>query len=581
MRTGIRRATGNAPNAGVALLYAVFGTFVVASMVSVMFTMAGVTDRQAEVKRDKARARLLADGALDAVETDLETALAHWRDPLLSGTKSIGGHGIDFEVLELGNQTTRTDPSGIVSLVQPFELRTRAHGDGATAAAQKIVSVTWTPLFQFAVFYGSDLEIHAGPDLTLRGRVHSNGDMYLGGGSTITLDTNYVRAVGDMYRSRKHGGAAGGNVDIRKWVANPFDPAEPQSFERMLSQAQLLAPSTTGYDSNFTSGFDANGDGDFLDPGDFLPFEFGAPEYWGAPSGYGTTGQTVMTGQHGVEEAVTPGIGSLAMYEESPPGSGNMVPGYYHDNAGLSVIVSSDGRSFSAYDGGGNDVTSLVAPAITLTDIADMRQSAGSNDRTRAVEIDMQVLATTSSFPANGLIYAGHEGMGTGTEAGGVVLTNGEELPMATTVASPGSVYVQGDYNTIDKKGASVVGDSVNLLSNAWDGSKSAGSLPNASETTYNFAMITGSYESEANRYNGGLENLPRFHENWSGVPCNIRGSFVNIYDSQYATGDWVYGQDRYTAPIRNWDYDPDFNLLENLPPFTPMAVEARGVVVW
>jgi hypothetical protein len=133
----------------------------------------------------------------------------------------------------------------------------------------------------------------------------------------------------------------------------------------------------------------------------------------------------------------------------------------------------------------------------------------------------------------------------------------------------------------VDKKGAAVIGDAVNLLSNAWDGSKAPGSLPSASATTYNVAMITGSYSSEENRYNGGLENLPRFHERWSGVDCNISGSFVNIFDSAYATGDWQYGGDRYTAPIRNWQYDPAFNSIANLPPFTPMAVSASRIVSW
>ena len=55
----------------------------------------------------------------------------------------------------------------------------------------------------------------------------------------------------------------------------------------------------------------------------------------------------------------------------------------------------------------------------------------------------------------------------------------------------------------------------------------------------------------------------------------------MNIYDSQHATGDWRYGSDRYTAPIRNWQYDESFNSLGGLPPFTPMAVTAAPIVSW
>jgi hypothetical protein len=92
-----------------------------------------------------------------------------------------------------------------------------------------------------------------------------------------------------------------------------------------------------------------------------------------------------------------------------------------------------------------------------------------------------------------------------------VVLKNGSELAADVTLVSDGPVYIQGDYNTVDKKGAAVIADAVNLLSNSWDNSKGYGSLPTASETDYNVALVTGSYESVPGRYNGGFENLPPF----------------------------------------------------------------------
>lgn len=572
---------------GVALIYAVFGTVVVASMVSVMFTMAGVSDKQSDVRRGRARASYVAEGALRTVVKDLQTSLAAWQSPPTTGVKTVAGVNVDYSVVALGPQVQSTDPSGVVVLIQPYEVETAVQLDGVSERAHRIVNATWTPLFQFAVFYNDDLEIHAGPDMTLRGRIHSNAAMYLGGGSTITLDTNYVRAVTGIYRKIKlTGNNASGQVDIRKWVANPFG-SDPAEFYRMWSQSELQselsASVSTGYDSDF-AGYDYDGNHSFLDPGDWLPFDLGASNKWGPPDLYtGGVGQTVMTSAHGVREAVTPTIESLKMVDND----GN--PGYYYDNAGLSIIVDTTGRIFTAYDALGNDVTAAVAPAVTIGLVADMRQSDSAAVPIPTVDVDMQALAATGHFPANGLLYAAHEAMGDGTAARGVTLTNGAELQGALTVASPSPVYVHGDYNTVDKKGAAVIGDAVNLLSNSWTGMKRPGMLPAATETTYNFAMVTGSYQTTPNapgepgsgRYNGGLENLPRFHENWTGVPCNISGSFVNLADSQFATGDWTYGGDRYTAPIRNWQYDPLFNSLDDLPPFTPMAVEARDVVSW
>ncbi len=148
-------------------------------------------------------------------------------------------------------------------------------------------------------------------------------------------------------------------------------------------------------------------------------------------------------------------------------------------------------------------------------------------------------------------------------------------------MVSEGPLYVQGDFNTVDKKGAAVIGDAVNPLSNSWTGSKSQGTLPKASDTTYNMAIVTGNHETSVGSYNGGFENLPRIHEKWSTKNCNITGSFVNAWQSRYATGEWSYGGDVYAAPKRNWAYDTFFNDVDNLPPFTPRVVTSVDVASW
>ena len=149
-------------------------------------------------------------------------------------------------------------------------------------------------------------------------------------------------------------------------------------------------------------------------------------------------------------------------------------------------------------------------------------------------------------------------------------------------MVSENPVYIKGDYNTVSKKGAAVICDAINLLSNAWNDTKTKGTLPTASNTTYNLAVIAGNTETVVGSYNGGLENLPRFHEKWSGKTCTISGSFVNAWYSQHATSPWAGGAtDVYAPPSRNWNYDTSFNTVSNLPPFTPMVVSADDVVSW
>ena len=119
------------------------------------------------------------------------------------------------------------------------------------------------------------------------------------------------------------------------------------------------------------------------------------------------------------------------------------------------------------------------------------------------------------------------------------------------------------------------MGDTVTFLSNNWNDSNSANAgspfgYRVATATTVNAAIVTGNTSTTVGNYNGGLENLPRFLENWSGVNFVLRGSIVNLWESQLAIGPWAYGSPIYNAPRRIWSYDTDFDDPVNLPPGTP-----------
>ena len=140
------------------------------------------------------------------------------------------------------------------------------------------------------------------------------------------------------------------------------------------------------------------------------------------------------------------------------------------------------------------------------------------------------------------------------------------------TVCSDNAVYIKGNYNTVNWQPSAVMADAVDLLSNSWIDANNplTHTLRAASNTTYYVALIAGDTPTSTAQYNGGLENFPRFLENWSGITCTIVGSFINLYLSDYATGAWFYGSPVYTAPIRNWQFDVRFLNFNQLPPGTP-----------
>jgi hypothetical protein len=149
-----------------------------------------------------------------------------------------------------------------------------------------------------------------------------------------------------------------------------------------------------------------------------------------------------------------------------------------------------------------------------------------------------------------------------------------------TTLATDNPIYIQGDFNSGGSvKGVALVADAINILSNAFTG-RNCGTRPIASVTNINAAFFGGNVPtpSGGGDYSGGLENYPRFHEDWSGgVNCNILGSFINLWTSSQAVGIW--GDADYSPPVRNWGWDVRFQNPDFWPPFIPsiFSVERSG----
>jgi len=561
---------------GVVLLAALAMVIVVGALAAALFTTAQAEMQQARTTRATVDARNLAEGATAAAEQSLLVAIASILPPPAQGSIQLGPHVVPWTMTHVGNDSTETDPIGIQTIHQHWQIDARAEVGRFGHTVHRVLDVGLTPIFQFAIFYDRDLELLPGPSMTLSGRVHTNHDLYVGVGSgnTLTVKSDYFRSVGSMYRRRKDDGSLTvGNVKLQKQgTTSLFD---------LWSRTQLSGkgvPSTSGYDSNFL-GFDENGDGDLSDSNDWADFAVGALTTWAG---------TVQTAAHGVRRIEPPPIGSIQRFEVVGSGvgdhawdsatndykyvgagNGDARKGLFHGHA--SVVI----RDLVAYDDKG---FALSLPPGTLT--AKTFYDAREGRTVTVTQIDLSLLASSGYFPANGLLYASRSDASS-SQPNGIRLAKGSKLGGPLTVVSEDPVYVLGDYNTVSKQPAAVIGDAVNLLSNSWNDTKVKGSLPKATATTYNLAMITGNDETLGTQYSGGFENLPRFHENWSGINCRILGSFIKIYASQIATGAWVYGSDRYTAPNRLWDYDTAFNDVANLPPFTPSVVQVRSAGWW
>jgi len=428
--------------------------------------------------------------------------------------------------------SSATNPFGHVEAVLEIEFKSRL-----------------IPLFQFAAFYNKDLEILPGPAMALTGPVHTNGDLYLTAGITLDID-GQVSSAGEIFRGRKEADAC------------------------------------------------SAGDVSVADPGTMTPLP-------------GCSGLRVQL----TEAQLTPWNGMVRRQVDPltvpPPEALDPDPGQlYWDRADLRIMLDLDSgppvievrnSSNSADVARTVDLASCAVAAYTNT-FYNHREAANIE----MMDVDVVALldcahnqllledsrALDDDTEGGLVIYLGVEGTDmNGINNYGVRVYNGAELEstavgapaiLGLTVVTNQAIYVEGNYNAIDKKPAAFIADSLNVLSNAWNDANSALVLSSriASSTTINAGFLAGTDTSggtegsggqDLGQYNGGLENYPRFHEDWTGRTLTYRGSFVSLYAPRHVDGLW--SAQSYSAPIRDWDYDTDFNDAVNLPPISPRFV--------
>jgi hypothetical protein len=417
-----------------------------------------------------------------------------------------------------------------------------------TAAVQQDVQLAAIPVFQFAIFYAMDLEVNPGPQMKVTGKVHSNANLYTAPVSGLEY-VDDVTAVGQIYNNRMPGDPTSGGkvtpvyrrehmdnassltlpvgtnnspVAVRQILeAPPFDenPSSPVGRERYFNKCDLLITTTD-------------------------------------------TRTTVTTGDWNGFATLPPDVA----------GTSNTPPRYSFITTNASFYDEREGKS----------------TVLTELNVGLLNQWLGNTTTNGGASVDNFALFQLGHHVNS--IYVRDTRVGTG-KLTAVRVKNGQLLPQGgLTVATVLPLYVQGHFNAPDTtpastntsatKAASLLGDSITVLSGNWldshsTSSSSALSQRLASETTVNAAFLAGivpTVNVNGGRYSGGVENFPRFLEDWSNKTFTYNGSMVVMFPSQYATSYWVAPGTYYQAPTRKWAFDVNFLDYAKLPPATPVV---------
>jgi hypothetical protein len=438
------------------------------------------------------------------------------------------------------------------------------------AGVMQDISVDTIPAFQYAIFYNGQLEFTQCAPLDVRGRTHANGPICLG--------------------------AASGN-QLKFWGT-------------VTSTSSILFSNMAGYSG------------------------FATPVYAGTPANtIGVPTLNLPIGTNNTAAAVReiikmPPAGeaaSSAMGQQRYFDKAAVV--ILVSNTTVTLTVKSIGSLGTGIDGTStpysfNSVTNgsdlertnlaVAMPFLNLTNtFYDYRESKW----VKATQIDMAKLKAW--LPTNSIV-TNRFALGSGTQPnilyvndfrsstnlnavrlanGSIIPTNAAPNGAATglTVATENPLYVWGDYNlpnaahagmtnTTATFPASLVCDAITILSTNWNdntyGDPNSGSygttgLNNraAKNTTVNAAIIAGSVYttgSAVGQFSGGVMNLTRLLENWSGQTLTLNSSLVNLYNSAKATNQFKNPGIYYNAPSRNFNFDQNFLTSTKLPPGTP-----------
>ncbi|MCK4606187.1 MAG: hypothetical protein KAU35_02705 [candidate division Zixibacteria bacterium] len=446
-----------------------------------------------------------------------------------SGTDEVNGCQVAFSCATDGvaGQTMLTHGTlvGLHALVNSFSLTSVAvnAADRAKVEMAQTFETALVPIFQFAIFYGNDLEIAPGPAMNLMGRVHTNGDLWVQAGDVLNMDS-YMTAAGSILHGRKGpGGVSAGDVLIKDANGNYVSMKEGAGW--------LDANDAHWYDSSAAR--------------------------WQGRVQDSTHGQAALNVPLTQDAAGDP-------HKLIEPASGN--PDSYETKADLKFI---DRRAYQMVDTLWVDVTdSMVSTGVitfTNNQFTDQREAKNVD----LMELDIGKMYDEGFDPSGGVIYYSDRSLGPDFPA--MRVSNADELDDGLTIASENPVYTLGDFNSVNKKPAAILADAVTFLSSAWDDLMGGSSVDDreAVNTTVNASYLTGNIETTVSNYNGGFENLPRFLEKWGGKDFNWSGSAVNLWSSVQATGNW--NGTYYTPPNRNWQYDSDLDDPANIPPETPV----------
>ena len=552
---------------GFALVATLLVMMLITVVVAASVTGAAAAIRATDLDYRNSKVFYAAEAGAEAIMAQLHDALedASLDDDELAAITAptiTGFTYTNFSVQKVGaiviERITDGAFAGLYSLTQRIDIHSEV-SDASNNLSAIIVSAKAQaiPIFQFGIFYEKDLEMTNGPPMEFAGWVHSNGSIYISSNNAWYRDAITTPNMAIHNRKDDNG------------VLNGVYVNDASGNEIQLDFDSRTIPDPAAFRSESDAKFD----------------------------------NRLKTNAYGVDTLRVPlptGMSPVVVMQPRQVGDVDLVKkakfawkADWYIEVDLNSINNTGGDLCSAMTtirDGGETLPSNAECGNMFTWTWEAFYEGREQRRADVFDINMAQLFAwigADASKATSIFYVTFNGGGGYDPSGDglypiVRVFNGNQLGSPITVATDHPFYVLGDYNVNNWQPAAMVGDAITFLSNAWSDAAHAGpGMTIAANTEINIAILAGHsatacdwFNCGANPYGGGVENYPRFIENWETAPSKIltyRGSLVSLSTSQMAAGQWSYGI-YYTAPTRNWMFDTRFEDPANLPPGTPVV---------
>lgn len=446
--------------------------------------------------------------------------------------------------------------------------KSRSRYGSIQGAVQVDVLAALVPITQYAIFYQGLLEFSTAATLTINGRVHANGNIYAGASATHKFN---------------------GTVTTTGTLTNPYNNGQNNSLANTTFNGN--PPKSEGLSAiNLSIGTNMSNARQIIE----VP----------AASLAGVNATSVLAQSYLYNKAqviLTVNPTNVSVSIQSAPSSASVAA---QDTSKTTLNFWTTNASQLA-----NISNPTNLPFLTLTNhFWDQRE--GKTNFTADINIGIyeawirtnSVVTSQATNPT--ILYVANNKSISSSSLPGVRLLNGQKLPinggLGFTVATKNPLYVKGHYNQTNSSyigttntssgtvPAALMSDSITILSDSWTDSNSYGANinnpdgRNASSTTVNAAVITGTVASTGTgntTFSGGVHNLPRLLEDWSGRTLTLNTSIAKLFSSAYATNQFRnpvgFGTPNpyYVAPTRQISYDLNFQDYSKQPPGIPTAL--------